>query len=76
MTAMVSSNNQIMGVPDLNLKVDEDLPCAAVQLLRPDEDGIHSIINLLTKVPASYKLDDLAGSVTVATPRRIRTRKI
>jgi predicted nuclease of predicted toxin-antitoxin system len=48
---------------------------AGVLLLRPDEDGIHPIIDLMTKVLASYKLDDLAGSVTVATPRRIRTRK-
>ncbi len=46
-----------------------------VLLLRPDEDGIRPIIDLLAKVLASYKLDELAGSVTVVTPRGIRIRK-
>ncbi len=48
---------------------------AGTLLLRPDEDGIRPIIELLTKVLASYKLDDLAGSVTVVTPRGIRIRR-
>jgi predicted nuclease of predicted toxin-antitoxin system len=48
---------------------------AGVLLLRPDEDGIRSIIDLLTNVLTSYKLDELPGSVTVVTPRGIRTRK-
>ncbi len=46
-----------------------------ILLLRPDEDGIRPIVDLLTKVLMSYKLDDLAGSVTVVTPRGIRIRK-
>ena len=48
---------------------------AGVLLLRPDEDGIYPILALMTIVLASFKLDDLVGNVTVATPRRIRTRK-
>ena len=48
---------------------------AGILLLRPDEDGIRPIVDLLTKVLASYKLDDLAESVTVATPRGIRIRR-
>jgi predicted nuclease of predicted toxin-antitoxin system len=48
---------------------------AGILLLRPDEDGIRPIIELLSKVLASCQLDDLVGSVTVVTPRGIRTRK-
>jgi predicted nuclease of predicted toxin-antitoxin system len=48
---------------------------AGILLLRPDEDGIRPIIELLTKVLVSYKLDELAGSVTVVTPRGIRIRR-
>ena len=48
---------------------------AGVLLLRPDEDGIRPIIELLSRVLASYRLDDLMGSVTVVTPRGIRIRK-
>lgn len=48
---------------------------AGVLLLRPDEDGIRPILELLIKTLASYKLNELAGSVTVVTPRGIRTRK-
>jgi predicted nuclease of predicted toxin-antitoxin system len=48
---------------------------AGVLLLRPDEDGIRPVIDLLTKVLVSYTLDDLAGSITIVTPRGIRIRK-
>jgi predicted nuclease of predicted toxin-antitoxin system len=48
---------------------------AGILLLRPDEDGISPIIVLLKKVLDSYKLPALSGSITVATPRSIRTRK-
>lgn len=48
---------------------------AGVLLLRPDEDGIRPILDLLAKALASYKLNDLAGNITVVTPRGIRTRK-
>ncbi len=48
---------------------------AGVLLLRPDEDGIRPIIDLISKLLRTYKLDDLAGSITVVTPRGIRIRK-
>lgn len=48
---------------------------AGILLLRPDEDGIRPIVDLLTKVLASYKLEDLARNVTVVTPRGIRVRR-
>jgi predicted nuclease of predicted toxin-antitoxin system len=48
---------------------------AGILLLRPDEDGVPPIIDLLKKVLVLYKLTDLAGNITVATPRAIRTRK-
>ncbi len=48
---------------------------AGILLLRPDADGIHPIIDLLSKVIAHYKLDDLAKNITVVTPRGIRIRK-
>ncbi len=40
-----------------------------VLLLRPDEDGIRPLLELLQKVLDSYKLDSLVGATTVATPR-------
>ena len=46
-----------------------------VLLLRPDEDGIRPVIELLEQVLNSYKLEDLVGSTTVATPRGIRMRR-
>lgn len=49
---------------------------AGLLLLRPDEDGIRPIIELLVKVLKSYRLENLAGTVTVVTPRGIRVRKI
>ncbi len=46
-----------------------------ILLLRPDEDGIRPLIELLSQVLNSYKLEDLVGITTVATPRGIRIRK-
>ena len=46
-----------------------------ILLLRPDEDGIRPILDLLKKVLDSYNLEVLVGSTTVATPRGIRLRK-
>jgi hypothetical protein len=46
-----------------------------ILLLRPDEDGIRPILDLLQKVLNSYKLEDLVGATTIATPRGIRLRK-
>lgn len=46
-----------------------------VLLLRPDEDGIRPVMELLKQVLNSYPLEDLVGVVTVATPRGIRMRR-
>lgn len=48
---------------------------AGVLLLRPDEEGIRPALELLTRLLASYRLDELAGTVTVVTPRGVRIRK-
>jgi len=70
----------------MRVKVDEDLPTAISQLyapgthagvlvLRPDEDGIRPMVELIQKTLDSYALDVLAGTVTVVTPRGIRVRR-
>jgi predicted nuclease of predicted toxin-antitoxin system len=46
-----------------------------VLLLRPDEDGIRPVMDLLERVLASYTLEALAETVTVVTPRSIRIRR-
>ena len=46
-----------------------------ILLLRPDEDGIRPVLELLQKVLDTYNLDDLVGATTVATPRGIRLRR-
>ena len=48
---------------------------AGVLLLRPDQDGIRPLIELLGQVLASYDLEALAGAVAMATPRGIRIRR-
>jgi predicted nuclease of predicted toxin-antitoxin system len=47
-----------------------------VLLLRPDQDGIQPVLDLLDQVLASYRLEALAGLLTVATPRAIRLRRV
>lgn len=44
-------------------------------LLRPDDDGITPLLDLMRRVLRSGELDRLRGTVTVATPRRIRIRR-
>lgn len=46
-----------------------------ILLLRPDEDGIRPVMELLQRVLDSYNLADLVGAITVATPRGIRLRR-
>lgn len=46
-----------------------------ILLLRPDEDGIRPVVELLQQVLNSYNLEDLVGATTVATPRGIRLRR-
>jgi predicted nuclease of predicted toxin-antitoxin system len=48
---------------------------AGVMLLRPDEDGIRPVVELLERVLVNYNLEDLARTVTVVTPRGIRIRR-
>ena len=48
---------------------------AGVLLLRPDIDGIPPLLILLDKILATYRLDALQGTITVATPRGIRVRR-
>jgi predicted nuclease of predicted toxin-antitoxin system len=48
---------------------------AGVLLLRPDQDGIRPVIELLERVLSSYDLEALAKTVTVVTPRGVRIRR-
>ncbi len=48
---------------------------AGVMLLRPDQDGIRPVLELLEKALAVYDLMDLAAAVTVVTARRVRVRR-
>ncbi len=47
---------------------------AGVLLLRPDEDGIRPLIELMEQVMAAYDLSVLSGLLVVATPRGVRIR--
>lgn len=47
---------------------------AGILLLRPDEDRVAPLIELARRVIDAYDLNELAGTVTVATPRAIRVR--
>lgn len=46
-----------------------------VLLLRPDEDGIDPLVQLVRRVLRGGELDRLRGTITVASPRGIRIRK-
>jgi len=46
-----------------------------VLLLRPDEDGIRPVLDLLDRVLSAYRIEMLVGLLTVATPRSIRIRR-
>ncbi len=48
---------------------------AGVMLLRPDQDGIRPVVELLEQVLAGYDLQALVGAITVVTPRGIRIRR-
>jgi predicted nuclease of predicted toxin-antitoxin system len=49
---------------------------AGVLLLRPDEDGIRPLVELLESVLTGYDLEALTGLLAVATPRGIRIRRV
>lgn len=44
-------------------------------LLRPDEDGVRPIVDLLRLLLAAHVLSELAGTITVVTPRGVRIRR-
>lgn len=48
---------------------------AGVLLLRPDQDGVFPMTDLLNDILATHNLEDLAGATTVVTPRGIRIRR-
>ena len=48
---------------------------AGLLVLRPDEDGIKPMIDLMERVLAAHDLDQLAGFVSVVSPRSIRVRR-
>lgn len=48
---------------------------AGLLVLRPDEDGIKPLIELLDRVLAAHDIKQLVGFVTVVSPRSIRVRR-
>ena len=44
-------------------------------LLRPDQDGIRPVLQLLNAVLTQYDLNLLVGTITVVTPRGVRVRR-
>ena len=48
---------------------------SGVLLLRPDEDGIPAILDLIQDVLKLGTLESLGGCIAVATPRRVRVRR-
>ena len=48
---------------------------ARVLLLRPDDDGIPQMMDLIQEVLKLGILENLEGCIAVATPRRIRVRR-
>lgn len=49
---------------------------AGLLLLRPDEDGIRPILDLLKMVLSQLDLNQLAETISVATPRGLRIRRV
>ncbi len=48
---------------------------AGIMLLRPDQDGIRPMLELVEQVLQSYELTALSGTITVVTPRGVRVRR-
>ena len=48
---------------------------AGILLLRPAQQGIRPVLELLGSVLASHDLEDMAGAIAVATSRGIRIRR-
>ena len=58
-----------------NIRVYPPGTHGGVLLLRPDEDGIRPVLDLLDRVLATYRIETFVGFLTVATPRSIRIRR-
>jgi hypothetical protein len=58
-----------------NIKKDPPGTHSGVLLLRPDEDGIPAILDLIQDVLKLGILESLGGCIAVATPRRVRVRR-
>ncbi len=48
---------------------------AGLLLLRPDEDGIRPLLELLRQALKSCRLEELSGTIAVVTPRGLRVRR-
>ena len=48
---------------------------AGVLLLRPDSDGIQPLLDLVSMVLDQVDLEQLTGTISVATPRGLRIRR-
>jgi hypothetical protein len=48
---------------------------SGILVLRPSQDGIRALMDLLERVLANYELSSLAGTVTMASPSSIRIRR-
>ena len=46
-----------------------------ILLLRPDDDGVRPLTDLIRLVLASHNLSEFAGIIAVVTPRGIRVRR-
>lgn len=57
------------------VRVDPPGTHNGVLLLRPDDDGIGPLVDLLRRVLRDGPLDPLRGTVAVATPRGLRVRR-
>ena len=67
----------------MRIKVDEDLPKAAVQLLRRHghdaiggvQQGMGGSVELLEQALKAFDIEALVGTTAVVTPRGIRIRR-
>ena len=63
--------HQVLTVADQGMGGVKD----SVLLLRPDDDGIEPLVDLMRRVVRGEILDQLGGTVTVATLRGLRIRR-
>jgi predicted nuclease of predicted toxin-antitoxin system len=58
-----------------NIKLYPPGTHSGILLLRPDEDGIRPVLELLHPVLAKFLLEHLTRTLAVATPRGVRVRR-